>query len=108
MAWTEVAPAEDFTLDGGECVKLDGKHIAIFNMKSKTEWYAIQNTCPHDSSSVLSRGITGDSAGEPKVACPLHKATFDLKTGKYTGEGSIADVETFGVKEESGVIYLNM
>ena len=59
MAWTEIAPVADFTLDGGECVKVDGKHIAIFNMKNKTEWYAIQNTCPHDNSSVLSGAGTG-------------------------------------------------
>ena len=106
--WTAVGSVEDFTENMGGCVKLNGKQIAIFNLKNKTEWYAIQNLCPHDQRMVLSRGLIGDKGSEPKVACPLHKHNFSLKTGKHLSEGNIADVATFPVKVEDGKVFLQI
>ena len=72
-------------------------------------WYAVQNLCPHDRRQILSRGLTGDAQGEPKVACPLHKNAFSLRTGEHLGGGSAKGewtLETFPVKEAEGLIFL--
>jgi hypothetical protein len=54
---------------------------------------------------VLSRGILGDVQGEPKVACPLHKKTFSLKSGEcLTGESY--SIDTYPVKIDGGDILL--
>src|SRR5262249_11084067 len=61
----------------------------------------------HKKAFVLSRGILGDAAGQPIVACPLHKKTFSLETGQsITGEEY--HVQTFSVKVEEDDVYLQL
>jgi nitrite reductase (NADH) small subunit len=114
--WIKVANSDDVSANGGGCVKLGGLHggvqIAVFKLQppgGETTWYAVQNRCPHDRRQVLSSGLTGDVQGEPKVACPLHKNTFSLRTGAHLG-GGLADrdwtLETFPVKEVEGVVFV--
>ncbi len=75
--------------------------IAVFNFASRGEWYATQNMCPHKKAFVLSRGILGDAAGAPKVACPLHKKTFSLETGESL-QGEEYHIRTFPVQSRRG------
>jgi nitrite reductase (NADH) large subunit len=82
LQWVAVGRVGDFPVDGGATVKYGKSQLAVFNLASRNEWYATQNMCPHRKAFVLSRGILGDAAGEPKVACPLHKKTFSLNTGE--------------------------
>ena len=76
--WFKAAPVTKFPSNGGACVQYKGKQIAVFNFTKEDKWYACQNLCPHKMEMVLSRGMIGDAAGIPKVACPLHKKTFSL------------------------------
>lgn len=116
--WIRVANTEDVPTGGGGCVKLGGVQIALFKVPlmqngaghtDAHEWYAVQNLCPHDSRQVLSRGLTGDAKGEPKVACPLHKNGFSLASGEHlAGPSSKAEwrLETFPIKEEGGFVFV--
>lgn len=102
--WTPVAHTSDFAPTGRGCVKLGDKQIAIFNVDGA--WYAVQNRCPHRQQMVLSRGLVGDAQGEPKVACPLHKNTFSLRTGEHFG-GEYR-LETYQVRAENEQVYLRV
>ena len=82
LHWVAVGNVVDFPKDGGATIKFGKTQIAVFNMASRGEWYACQNMCPHKQAFVLSRGLVGDVQGTPKVACPLHKKTFNLINGK--------------------------
>jgi NAD(P)H-dependent nitrite reductase small subunit len=77
-----MARVADFPRNGGKAVRHGESQIAIFHFESRGEWYATQNTCPHRGDSVLARGLLGSQDGEPKIACPMHKKTFSLETGK--------------------------
>lgn len=112
-SWIQVAKLDDVTPNGGGCVLLGGVQIALFKLQKpgtdSAEWYAVQNLCPHDSRQVLSRGLTGDVQGEPKVACPMHKNAFSLRTGEHLGGASSRGdwtLETFPVKEVEGLIFV--
>lgn len=95
--WVTVGKTWDFPEDGGSTVKYGDVQIAVFNFSSRGEWYASQNMCPHKRAFVLSRGIIGDSGDVPKIACPLHKKTFDLGSGEST-QGEDYSIKVFDVQ----------
>ena len=105
--WTKVCKTEDILANGGSCVNVDGEQIAIFNFDDRREWYAVQNMCPHKQQFVLSRGLTGDAGGEPKVECPLHKNTFSLRTGAHLGGNEEWKLKTYPIKIEGNDIFLS-
>ena len=76
-----MALARDVPPEGGIAVKYGEAQLAIFQVAGT--YYATQNQCPHTHAMVLARGLVGDEHGVPKVACPLHKRTFDLATGAW-------------------------
>ena len=63
--------------------------------------------CPHKKQMILSRGMVGDKAGEPKVACPYHKKTFSLESG-CNMEGEDYKIKTYPVKVEEGYVYIGV
>ena len=56
---------------------------------------------------VLARGLLGSDDGEPKVACPMHKKTFSLETGKGLSDPSFC-VRTFPVEVREGELFVKM
>lgn len=105
--WTKVATLAEVEEDLGFCYKHQNLQVAVFNLGLK-EWYAMENLCPHQNQMVLSRGLLGDAKGEPKVACPLHKHNFCLKTGEHMGGESSYRRETFPVELRGEEIYVSL
>jgi nitrite reductase (NADH) large subunit len=105
--WVRVAPAASFPRDGGSAVKIGAEQIAVFHFAARGEWYASQNLCPHRKDMVLGRGLLGDQQGEPKVACPMHKKTFSLCTGKGLNDASYA-IRVFPVEVRDGDVYVKL
>lgn len=103
--WVKVGSKKDFPVNMGGCFLYLDEQIAVFNINHK-KWYAVQNRCPHEDKMVLSRGLMGDSNYEPRVACPLHKRKFSLKTGKYMGDGECGNLRTYPVKNKNGLIFI--
>lgn len=107
IKWHQAARVEDIPENGGACVKYGNEQIAVFYFKKREEWYATQNLCPHKMQMVLSRGMTGDKNGEPKVACPFHKKNFSLKTGQCMSDEEYS-IKTYPIKVEDGFIYIGV
>ena len=105
--WVSVGKVWDFPKDGGATIKYGQVQIAVFNFTSRGEWYASQNMCPHKKAFVLSRGIIGDAAGVPKVACPLHKKNFSLETGESL-QGEDYRIRTFPVRIDGDNVLLEL
>ncbi len=109
--WHKAAPVSAFPADGGACVKIGDRQIAVFNFSGNANtperWYASQNLCPHKMQMILSRGLIGDTNGEPKVACPYHKKTFSLETGQNLN-GDDYQIDTYPVRIEDGFVYIGL
>ncbi|MDO8494711.1 MAG: non-heme iron oxygenase ferredoxin subunit [Deltaproteobacteria bacterium] len=73
----EVAKVSDIPVGSAKQVEVEGEPVAIFNVDGN--FYALHDTCSHAQAS-LSEGWVEDGA----VSCPLHGATFNLKTGAGT------------------------
>lgn len=106
--WFFACYADDVPEDGGVCVKYNDEQIAVFNFSRRGEWFATQNLCPHKQQMVLSRGMIGSTGDqcEPKVACPFHKKTFSLLTGKCLS-GDEYQIKTYPVKIHDGKVYVS-
>ena len=61
------------------------------------ELFAIDDTCTHQDAS-LSEGWLEDCM----IECPLHAASFDLRTGRPTGPPAKRPVRTYPVLVEDG------
>jgi nitrite reductase (NADH) large subunit len=105
--WVRVAAVVDVPVDGGIAVRHGAGQVAVFHLASRGEWYATQNECPHKQQMVLARGIVGDQEGTPKVACPLHKKTFDLQSGSCLS-GDALTIATFPVRVEGGDVWVEL
>ncbi len=87
----KVASIDDVPEDGGLCVEVRGCRIAVFKIDG--EVFAIDDTCTHAEASLSEGEIAGD-----EVMCPLHFATFNIRTGACTGPPADEDVRSYSVR----------
>ncbi len=104
--WVQVGRVSDFPVDGGATIKHGEVQIAVFNFASRGEWFASQNMCPHKRAFVLSSGIIGTEGEIPKVACPLHKRTFNLTSGECTSDQEMSKIKTFPVEIRENEVWV--
>eukprot|EP00923_Selenidium_pygospionis_P048353 GHVN01083234.1.p1 GENE.GHVN01083234.1~~GHVN01083234.1.p1 ORF type:complete len:1084 (+),score=210.29 GHVN01083234.1:658-3909(+) len=102
--WVDVGPLSDFPPNMGTPVKVSQSELAVFRVQES--WYATQNSCPHKQLSVLSRGLLGTEKGLVKVACPVHKATFNLDTGAGISSNGELNIGVFDVITEGERVLL--
>jgi nitrite reductase (NADH) large subunit len=105
--WVRLGSASLVPKDGGATFRFGRHQIAVFNFARRNEWYACQNLCPHKQEMVLARGIVGDTAGIPKVTCPMHKKSYSLQDGRGL-EDEIYSIQTFEVKVEGDDLLVQL
>ncbi|MGY0022494.1 bifunctional 3-phenylpropionate/cinnamic acid dioxygenase ferredoxin subunit [Streptomyces sp. cg35] len=85
----------------GESVRIDTvPPIAVFHAEG--ELYAIDDTCTHQDASLSEGWLEGC-----QVECPLHEASFDLRTGQPTCLPARRPVRTHRVTVDDGVIHVH-
>ena len=87
----------------GEAVRIVGPHapIAVFNADGVL--YAIDDTCTHQDASLSEGWLEGCF-----VECPLHAASFDLRTGEPTCLPAKRPVKTYPVFVNDGEVYVDV
>merc|ERR1719510_642111 len=103
--WIEVGNVEDFPQGAGAAVKVSKSELAVYNHSALGKWYATQNSCPHKQLQVLARGLIGIAGDVPKVACPIHKNTYNLETGKGMSNPGL-NIATFDAKVENDHVFV--
>ncbi|MEU6576517.1 bifunctional 3-phenylpropionate/cinnamic acid dioxygenase ferredoxin subunit [Streptomyces sp. NPDC046805] len=76
--------------------------IAVFHTDDG-ELYAIDDTCTHQDASLSEGWLEGCL-----VECPLHAASFDLRTGEPTCLPARRPVTTYRVTVEDGFIHVDL
>ena len=89
-------------LPEGEALRIDADPvIALFHVGD--EFYAMNDRCSHGNAS-MSEGYLEDDA---TVECPLHAASFCLKTGKALCLPATDAIATYPVSVEDGTVYID-
>ena len=101
MPWMRAAPLA--ALDGRDVVGVEvaGQRLAVYQLDGAV--YATTDRCPH-AGAPLSRGCVVDGY----IECPMHHALFDIRTGATDGSLTLRGLDTFPVKVEGGIIYLDV
>ena len=99
-AWIDVCSLDDIVPQTGVCALLGRKQVAVFRV-APDDLYALSNFDPFSKAFVLSRGIVGDRGGVPKVASPVFKQNFDLRTGKCLDDPAVS-VKRYPVRLRDG------
>ncbi|MFD0061875.1 bifunctional 3-phenylpropionate/cinnamic acid dioxygenase ferredoxin subunit [Streptomyces sp. NPDC056637] len=88
-------------LPEGGSVRIDTTPpIAVFHADG--ELYAIDDTCTHQDASLSEGWVEGCL-----VECPLHEASFDLRTGRPTCLPARRPVRTHRVTVDDGVVHVH-
>ncbi len=72
-------------------LEVNGHSIALFNVDGQL--FAIDNTCTHRGGPLAEGRVSGH-----EVACPLHGAKFDVRTGQVTGPPARQAVACYKVR----------
>jgi NAD(P)H-dependent nitrite reductase small subunit len=105
--WRDVGSTSDYVKGGGFAAKVSNSELAIFHHTGTDMWYATQNSCPHKQLQVLSRGLIGMAGETPKIACPIHKNTYNLQTGKGISNAGL-NIAAFDVKVENDRVLVHL
>ena len=103
--WVEVCSYGSIYPDTGVCALVDGRPVAVYRL-SDGSLHAVSNFDPFSRASVLSRGIVGDRNGEPKVASPIYKQTFNLRTGVCYEDPNVR-LDVYRVRRRSGAVEVS-
>jgi len=99
--WHMVAKAADVPAGGVLQVSVGNALIAVYNLDGT--FYATSDICTHQEANLSEGFINGDT-----IECPLHQALFHIPTGKVLREPAVVDLATYPVKQESGLIYIQL
>ena len=97
--WEDVCGLDEVLPGTGVCAMVAGQQVALVRTAAPDALYAIGNFDPFSKAFVLSRGIVGDRAGVPKIASPIYKQSFDLRTGECLDDAQVR-VPTYDVRVE--------
>ncbi|HWE27589.1 MAG TPA: nitrite reductase small subunit NirD [Polyangia bacterium] len=91
----------DIVPETGVCALVGARQVAVVRAGSNV--YAVDNFDPFSKAYVLSRGIVGDKDGVPKIASPIYKQSFDLRTGICLDDPSVT-IPVYEVRVRDGRI----
>ena len=118
MEFKEIAKVDEIL--SGEMRKYELDNIEITITRSGDDFFAFNDRCPHMNSPLHLGKIE-----EGEVVCPLHKARFDLKSGKKVSDPKVPipkafkvgrmmsdirtyDLDGYEVKVEDGKVFVKL
>ncbi len=109
VVWEDVCAIADLVPERGVAALVGGLQVAVFLVRTGEggdELFAISNFDPFSQAFVLSRGIVGTRGDRLKVASPVYKQSFDLRTGQCLDNAEVG-VPVFGVRVEDGRVQVS-
>lgn len=105
--WVDVCRFDELLPDRGVAALVGERQVAIFRVSPTDELFAVSNYDPFSGAFVLSRGIVGSRGDVPKVASPIYKQTFSLRTGECFDDPSVR-IATYNVRVIDGRVRIEV
>ncbi len=98
-AYRKIFSLEKLPEGGKVQVEVDGMEIGLFRVNGTV--YAIDNICSHARAPLSDGELDGY-----EIACPLHGARFDIRSGEAKTAPAFEPVACYDVKVEGDDIYI--
>ena len=85
--WTYACALDEIAPATAVCALVRGAQVALVRVGD--EVFGLDNFDPFSQAFVLSRGIVGDRQGVPKIASPVYKQSFALRTGQCLDDPAV-------------------
>ena len=102
--WVDICSIDDLVSGRGVAALVGTRQVAVFLVDD--ELFALSNFDPFSKAFVLSRGIVGSRGDRLKVASPIYKQSFDLRTGQCLDDPEVS-VPVFGVRVVDGRVQVS-
>ena len=102
--WVAVCPLSRIPVDRGVAALVAGIPVAVFRLAGD-EVYAVDHADPATGAPVMARGLVGSRGDAPTVASPLHKETYDLRTGACLDDEHLR-LRTWSVSVVDAVVHV--
>lgn len=107
VSWKDVCAIDEILANRGVCALVGTRQVALFKVSPGDEVFALSNYDPFSKAFVLSRGIVGSRGDRLKVASPLYKHAFDLRTGEALDSPDTV-LPTFPVRVVEGRVKVGL
>jgi len=97
--FVRVARADEVAPGTMKRVTVDGHAVALINLGG--EFFAIDDTCSHEESSLSGGTLSGEI-----VVCPKHGARFNVKSGRVLSLPAVRSVAVYPVRVEGGEVLV--
>jgi nitrite reductase/ring-hydroxylating ferredoxin subunit len=98
--WQRVCSIKDLRDSEPREAKVGGESIAIVRVGD--ECFAVHDICTHAHAQMSTGFVEGHL-----IICPLHGASFDLRTGKCIDPPADQDIRCYAVKVEGGDVLID-
>jgi len=105
LTWVDVCPLKQIVPNRGVCALVGPHQVAVFRVAPGDELLALSNYDPFSTACILSRGIVGSKGDRLKVASPVYKQSFDLRTGQCLDDPAVS-IPTFPVRLADGRVQV--
>jgi len=99
--FVKVARVEEVKPGKMKRVEVHGHHILLANVDG--EFYATDDTCTHEDTSLSNGYLEGDV-----VKCPLHNSRFNVRTGEVLEEPAEENLRSYPVRIEGRDILVGL
>ena len=81
--------------------KVDGEELLIAHVEGR--FYAVSNICSH-----AGQRLSGGRLRGHELRCPLHRATFDIRTGAALSAPAAAPLRTYPIMLSGGKLNIEL
>lgn len=104
VTWVDVCSLAELEVGRGVCALVGPFQVALFRLPDDA-LYAVSNFDPFSRAYVISRGLVGSKGDTPKIASPVFKQSFDLRTGVCLDDPDVR-ILTFPVRVDGGRVAI--
>lgn len=108
LTWHSVCALNDIVPNTGVSALIGLRQVAVVRVVTRLgveSLHALSNWDPIGKAMVMGRGIVGSKGDIPKIASPLYKQSYDLRSGQCLDDPTVS-VPVYPVRVNEGMIQV--